>query len=236
NKIFGSAQPSLLLLCLQNLGKVFSDDGKRCLMDSRENIEALAFHSGLDIDHNVVPSLSEMQDSSVRELFETGKLGMFFSGRHMASELIKSVGSKINWFVAPTIHQTGKPRINMVSGPYGWVMGANTRYPQEAWELLKMLTSGDGEKRLARVGYNIPILKSLAYSGVFLSNPAHPAGMNKIFLDEAEFTVPSPASPYFNNLRFAQIIKDNSELIRQKSITVQQGAVSISKQANAIAE
>ena len=103
-------------------------------------------------------------------------------------------------------------------------------------ELLKMLTSGEGEKRLARVGYNIPILKSLAYSDIFLNNPAHPAGMNKIFLDEVEFTVPSPASLHFNNQRFSQIVRDNSELIRQKTITIKQGAENITQQVNAIAE
>ncbi|HBE04856.1 MAG TPA: hypothetical protein DC049_20615 [Spirochaetia bacterium] len=236
NKIFGSIQPSLFLLCLQNGGKIFSDDGKRCLMNSKENMEALTFHTELDIIYNVVPSRSEMQDSSIRELFETGKLGIFFSGRHMASELIKSVGSRINWFVAPSIHKTGRPNLNMINGPFGWVIGANTKYPQEAWELLKMLTSGEGEKRLARVGYNIPILKSLAYSDIFLNNPAHPAGMNKIFLDEVEFTVPSPASLHFNNQRFSQIVRDNSELIRQKTITIKQGAENITQQVNAIAE
>ena len=61
---------------------------------------------------------------------------------------------------------------------------------------LEWLVVGDCEKELARIGYNIPVIKKIAYSDLFLTNPNHPEGFNKIFMDEVEYTIPSPLTPH----------------------------------------
>jgi len=218
----------------QNGGRIFSEDGKNCLLNSPEALEAAQFLIALDLQHKVIPSISEIQDTSTQDLFLSQKLGMFFSGRYYVSDLQKMAGNTLKWGVAPAIHKEGRERVNTTPSPYGWVISSGTKNPEKVWELYEYLIIGEGEKMLAKAGYNIPILKSLAYSGLFLANPNHPKGVNKIFLDDVPYTLPSPVSLYIESSRFSTLVSDEMTKIKTGAISVDRGMEYLTKSVNDI--
>ncbi len=228
-KQFGCLIGYIPLLVYQNGGRVFSEDGKRCLLDSPEAIEAFKFLVDLRIKDEVMPSYTELRDTNQLQLFQTGRLGMFLSGRYYVP-IVSSVVKHFKWGVAPGLHK--KKRVNVCVGPYGWVMSKTVRHPDAAWKLMEWLVVGDCEKELARMGYNIPVIKKIAYSDLFLTNPNHPEGFNKIFMDEVEYTVPSPLTPYAPTDRWKRIIGEELELAYLEEQTAEEAAVKACKRIN----
>lgn len=228
-KEFGCRLVDVIPLIYQNGGSVFSPDGKKCLLNSPQAVEAFQYLVDLRIKDRVMPSASDMQAQNQLQLFQTGRLGMFLSGRHFVPIMQKQIKG-LNWGVAPGIHQ--KKRINMVIGPFGWVMSSKTRHKEAAWKLMEHLVVGDGVKELARAGYNIPAVKKIAESDMFLSNPNHPAGINKVFMDEVKYTVPSPLTPYAPTDRWQGIIAGELELACLKKQTAQQAAWNATRKIN----
>lgn len=231
---FGSLEPMVSALVLQNGGTVFSDDGKKCMLDTPAAEEAFEFWINLSMKHRVAPSAAERQDTDTISLFSTSRLAMIFSGRFFASTLINQ-NLPFNWSVAPTIHREGRERVNMMAGPYGWVISSRIKNPEEVWKLFEYLVVGKGAERLSRIGYNIPIVKSYAYSDLFLNNRAHPKGMNQIFLDEVPFTLPSPMSAYVDTGRMYQIFAEVRDLtINKKIVSGKYAAKEAARQINAL--
>ncbi|MDD3925727.1 MAG: sugar ABC transporter substrate-binding protein [bacterium] len=226
---FGCLISDISLLAAQNGGSVFSPDGKRCLLDSPQAVEAFRYLVDLRTKDGVMPSLSDMQNSNLLQLFQIGRLGMFLSGRFYVPILQEQVKG-FKWGVAPGLHQ--KKRVNMVTGPYGWVMSSKVKHPEAAWKLMEYLVAGNCEKELAKAGYNIPVIKSIAESEMFISNPKHMAGVNKVFMDEVKHTVPSPLTPYAPTDRWRTIISNELELAYLGKQTAKQAAVNATRKIN----
>ena len=85
---------------------------------------------------------------------------------------------------------------------------------------------------MAKVGYNIPIRKSHAFSDLFLSNPNHPQKINKIFLDEVPFTVPSEININVDQSRVTKIIGDEIINLRDGNTTPEKAAAGMAKEIN----
>jgi len=231
---FGSMEPMVAALVLQNGGKVFSDDGTKCMLDTPAAAEAFEFWINLSMKHRVTPSAVERQDTDTMSLFSTSRLGMIFSGMYFACTLINQ-NLPFKWSVAPTLHREGRERVNIMTGPYGWVISSKIKNHKEVWKLFEYLVVGKGAERLSRIGYNIPVLKSYAYSDLFINNPTHPKGMNQVFLDEVRFTVPSPMSAYVDLGRMYKIFADVRDLtINKKIFSGQYAAKEAARQINAL--
>ena len=230
-KQFGTLVPPLTLLIYQNGGKVFSEDGKKCLLDSPEVVESIQFLHDLRNKFRVAPSLSEGRDmSNIVALFHTGGLGMFFSGRYRVPSLEKLVNKKFSYSVAPSLQR--KNRVNLLTGPCGFVISSRTKHPEETFRLLEYLVAGEGEIRLAEIGYNIPVIKKIAYSDSFLTNPDHPEGINKLFLEEVIYTVPSPINIYISADRWHGIINEELDWVYLERKTPEEAAKTMSIRIN----
>ncbi|MDD5680194.1 MAG: sugar ABC transporter substrate-binding protein [Candidatus Omnitrophica bacterium] len=208
---FGTLLPRLDLLILQNGGEIFSPDGRKCLLDRPETTEAIQFLYDLRNKYQAAPSLSEEATVDEINFFAAGKLAMFFSGRYLVSDVQRIAGNKLRWSVAPSLHK--KKRVNMITGPCGWAISSKSAHPKEAFNLLEYLVAGKGELKLAEIGYNIPVIKKVAYSDAFLTNLTHPQGINKLFLEEAEYSFSSPLNFYVPTERWRQIMDDEIELV-----------------------
>lgn len=228
-KQFGCLPPPIQVLVYQAGGKVFSEEGKKCLLDSPQAIEAFQFLLDLRLKDKVVPSQGEVQDTNQLQLFQTGRLAMFFSGRHYVP-IVSNAVRNFKWGVAPALHH--KKRVNMVTGPFGWVMSKNVKHPEAAWKLMEWLVAGNCEKELAKAGYNIPVVKKIAYSDLFLTNPNHPAGFNKMFLDEVAYTIPSPMTVSVPTDRWQKIISEEMDLAYLGKQTAEQAAKNVAKKIN----
>ena len=228
---FGCLLRDVTILVYQNGGQVFSKDGKKCLLDSPDSIEAFQFLVNLRMKDKVMPSLTELRDTNQLQLFQMGRLGMFLSGRYYAP-LLTNLVKDFSWGVAPGLHQ--KKRVNVVTGPFGWVMSSKSGNKVAAWKLIEHLAAGDCEKQLAREGYNIPVIKGIAYSDLFLNNPSHPPGLNKVFLDEVKYTVPSQLTPYVPFDRWQRIILDELDLAYMGKQTAKQAAINATKKIDVV--
>jgi len=177
-----------------NGGKLFSDDQKRCLIDSKECVEAIRAVTDLALKHKVCPPIQVTRDVDPSIMFRTEKLAMSFFGRWSVPNFREEL--KFRWGVAPAPHL--KKRVNIMYGPNGFAIYKNTKYPEQVFRLLEFLVGPDHQRAMGRLGWNIPTNKIAAYSKDFLDNPEHPEGINKIFIDEEKYTIPAPSNPYIN--------------------------------------
>jgi len=98
------------------------------------------------------------------------------------------VQAGINFDVAP-----------MPSGPAGratsvnsagFVIAKDSKHPEAAFEFIKFALSEAGQKRLAELGFAIPVLKSVAESDAYLKQPGD---LNQqVFLDSVDFAQTKP--------------------------------------------
>ncbi|MDD3925651.1 MAG: sugar ABC transporter substrate-binding protein [bacterium] len=228
---FGCLIGDIPLLVAQNGGSVFSPDGRRCLLDNPQAIEAFQYLVDLKLRDRVMPSAGDLQSSNYLQLFQAERLGMFLSGRFYVSIMQEQVKG-VRWGVAPGLHQ--KKRINMVTGPYGWVMSSKVKHPEAAWKLMEHLVAGNCEEELAKAGYNIPVVKKIAESDMFLGNPNHMSRVNKVFMDEVKYAVPSPLTSYAPTDRWRQIIGDELDLAYLGKQTAWQAAVNAAGKINGL--
>ncbi len=125
-------------MILQNGGKIISEDGKRCLLNSPEAIEALEFVRQLHVTDKVVASETEaagiyqMGPSAMMAMGKTAMLGSGFGAYKQFS--------KINWDIVAPPEKKGGRRV-FHGGCWAYGISSKTRYPREAWELVKFLTS-----------------------------------------------------------------------------------------------
>ncbi|WP_342515543.1 ABC transporter substrate-binding protein [Sutcliffiella sp. FSL R7-0096] len=138
-------------------GSILSPDGTTAegYLNSEESLKALQFYQDLYLEHNV----ATMQLPPAA--FETGKLAMTILGSWDLRQLenIQDFSLEEDFGVAPL------PRGEYQVAPSGgWAVGisSQTKYPDEAWELVKFLTSYEGSKKFVEITGEIPARYSVA--------------------------------------------------------------------------
>lgn len=72
----------------------------------------------------------------------------------------------------------------------GFVISKDSKNPDAAWEFVKFALSEAGQKRLAELGFAVPVLQSVANSPAFLQQPGDLE--QKLFLDALEYAHMKP--------------------------------------------
>jgi ABC-type glycerol-3-phosphate transport system substrate-binding protein len=138
-------------------GSVLSPDGKTAdgYLNSEESLEALQFYQDLYFKHGV--ATMQLPPAAL----ETDKLGMTVLGSWdlSALESVPDFTLGEDYGVAPL--PRGK---NQVAPSGGWAVGisSKTKYPDEAWEFVKYLTSYEGSKKFVEITGEIPARYSVA--------------------------------------------------------------------------
>jgi multiple sugar transport system substrate-binding protein len=147
-------------------------------------IEALRFLTSLVTEHGVAPKPSEFAGFRMQDVFPLGFAAMWVDG---------------NWQIANTRaqHREGGRAFRFAAAPiprgphwvqdtaFGWTdmfgIASTTRYPDQAWELIKCLT---GEKRTVDLSFagKIPVWRATSESEEWLELDQMPP--NKAFLLE----------------------------------------------------
>jgi multiple sugar transport system substrate-binding protein len=164
-------------------GEIISDDHTKTLIGEGGARDAWAFIDSL-YKEGVTPtptSSSEYGD----DLFQPKVAAMTTIG-HWAVPGYVQAG--INFDIAP-----------MPSGPAGratsvnsagFVIAKDSKHPDAAFEFIKFALSEAGQKRLAELGFAIPVLKSVAEGDAYLKQPGD---LNqKVFLDSVDFAHMKP--------------------------------------------
>ncbi|MEV0380343.1 sugar ABC transporter substrate-binding protein [Nonomuraea sp. NPDC050643] len=166
-------------------GHVISPDGKKSGYDDPKTIEGLKFWTDL-IAAKQSPDLKTMTDTAPLQLFEAGKLAMYWGGSWNVAEFTKNDYTKDKVDVAPL--PKGEKQATIIHGVAN-VVSAKTEHPAEAWEFVKFLGSKPAAGILGKKG-PIP-----AYNGTQSDwVAAHPELKLQVFLDAVAYAVPYPVS------------------------------------------
>ncbi|MFG1927227.1 ABC transporter substrate-binding protein [Cryptosporangium sp. NPDC048952] len=166
-------------------GTVLSDDGKKSGYADPATIEGLKFWTDL-IEAGQSPSLKTLTDTQAINLFESGKIAMYYGGSWNAAEFSTNEYTKTRADVA--VLPQGKKRATIIHGLAN-VISAKSKHPAAATEFVKYLGSKEAAELLAKNGV-IPAYNGTQDAWV----KSHPEFNLQAFLDEVEYSVPYPVS------------------------------------------
>lgn len=123
-----------------------TSDMKHSALNTPEAGEAFAFFAGLYTNHKVVPpGLTAMGPQDVRTQLAQKKVAMIL-GSGWTPPIVNKINPDLNAFevlnCAPAPMKNKPATAIWLSS---WVMSPNTKHPDEAWELLKFITSKEME-------------------------------------------------------------------------------------------
>ncbi|HEY3781958.1 MAG TPA: extracellular solute-binding protein [Fimbriimonadaceae bacterium] len=213
---FVSAWPGLLAqsFALPTGGRELDDyaNPTKVLYDSPEMIRAYQFAADLMFKNQWVPSNQEITSvlqTNTDHLFSTQKVAMMEGGiwevPNIRKDLIPEKPGFFDWDL--TMFPAYKDGTRMFpSGGSGYSIVSSTKYPKEAWELLKFMTSPDVMQKVAAAGLAQPAIRRLAISEPWVPGPNTPLESqyphNRIVTDEAvKYVKFAPSSEYYPALQ-----------------------------------
>lgn len=167
-------------------GQVISPDGKSSGYDQPATISGLRFWTDL-MKAGVSPSLKSMTDTFPAQLFESGKIGMYYAGSWNAVEFAKNPTIKDD--IDVTVLPQGTKRAVVIHGLAN-VAYAKTKHPKEATEFLTFLGSKEAADIQAETGTVIPAFNGTQDAWVKSMPQYHLSA----FLDQLAYAVPFPTS------------------------------------------
>jgi multiple sugar transport system substrate-binding protein len=159
-------------------GSLFNEDRTACALNTPEAIAGAQFARDF-YEQNQRP-LGD--DAEVENLFNTGKVGMLWSGRWTTPGVRQN--AQFNWDVAE-MPQGEAESTWLFWGPY--LINADTANPEAAWEVLKQITSAEAMAKVAELGTNIPARTNQEAVDAFLNST--PPENNQAFIAGTEYAV-----------------------------------------------
>ncbi len=182
------------------------ENPKRCLLDDPASIEGLEFYVDLIHRHKVSPTPSALINlgMGVQMMFMTGKLAMFSSGIWETPILRKQ--KDFDWDVVMFPKGPAGKR-GFGTGGSAYCILRTTKYPREAWEVVKALTSPEAQTILADSGLAQPANRNIAESEHFARDDKLPR--NKKMLNAAVgFVTYDPFHPRWREINELYIVPE----------------------------
>lgn len=133
-------------------GYVISDDMKKSGFDDAKTLEGLNVIQEI-IDDGSMPPYSQQADNDPLALQEAGTVAMTFQGSWSASELSANDYLKEHIAIAPL--PKGPEGAVTMSNSLAWSGSAQSEHQDEAWQLIKYLTSEEAQKKQAALGVTL---------------------------------------------------------------------------------
>jgi multiple sugar transport system substrate-binding protein len=218
-----SAQEYYYNTIYQAGGQVISPDGKTSGYDQPATIAGLRFWTDL-IKASDSPDLKTMTDTQPLQLFESGKLAMYWGGSWNVSEFSKNEYTKARVDVVPL--PAGVKRATIIHGVAN-VVSAKTTHPEQAWEFVRFLGSKPAAEILGRNG-PIP-----AYEGTQAAWASANARFKvQYFLDAVAYAVPYPVSR--NTAAWTEVEAKHLTQAYSGKVDVETAAKALAKDMNAL--
>ncbi len=200
-----------LYILLDKGGSIWSPDYKECLLDSAAGIEAYQFVYDLQEVHRVALSVQAVLKEGLGESvgFKTGKAGMSMIWRFELPDLRKYISDRFKWDVASLPSFNGR-NIQFLHGPSGWSISKDTKYPEDCIRFMEFMVGETGQVETAKIGWNIPGNKKIAYSDYFLQNLNRDDSerINRLFLRAIDTFDGTLLNPYIPINRVNTIIDE----------------------------
>jgi multiple sugar transport system substrate-binding protein len=177
-----STQEVVYPFLVQNGVLPIADDRKSLQYDSPEGIEAIQFLYDLMYKDGSSPDGQYLTDNDPLQLFQSGKVAMIMSGSWMAKPYYDALKDKVDVQVLPS----RKTKANIIHG-VAWTGNANSKNPDDVWEVIKYLGSKEVALLQAESGTVIPAFTGTQDAWV----KAVPMNL-KIFIDSTSIAVPYP--------------------------------------------
>ena len=164
----------------QNGGLLFDNEREptRATLTDPAVVEAAQFYYDLSLKHKVAPNVAELQQTPQQELFIGGRVAMIYD--NVSAQVPFAKIDDFRWDVA--MLAMGKQRATPMS-ENGYAMSAVTQHPEEAWTLIKYLSSPDAVSVIIGAGGALPCLEAFSESDVYDIRPA--------FLESVTYSKPS---------------------------------------------
>ncbi|HEY3284718.1 MAG TPA: sugar ABC transporter substrate-binding protein [Armatimonadota bacterium] len=187
-KVFGTYLPDPMTTILANGGSIFSDGGRRCVIDNPRAREALQMRLDMMYRDKVAPAPVDLQDTSNMQLFESGRLAMMPGRTYMVIDFNKSIEG-FEYDVAP---MPGIRRKVTRLAVGGICVAASSRHQEAAWKLARFYSDARGGQRYLCTQKNcVPAITRLAWSPKgFLQGPPHNVSVFVSSLKDAEILAP----------------------------------------------
>jgi multiple sugar transport system substrate-binding protein len=167
-------------------GYIVSPDGKKSGYDSPQAIKGLEFWTNL-IKEKVSPDQKQMTDTAPYQMFEAGKIAMYWGGSWDAVEFGNNALTKAQADVS--VLPAGAQRATVIHGLAN-VVFARSKHKAQAIDFAKFLGSKQAAEIEGSTGTVIP-----AYTGTQDAwIKAHPQFHLQSFLDELPYSQPYPVS------------------------------------------
>ncbi|MFJ1707675.1 ABC transporter substrate-binding protein [Kitasatospora sp. NPDC088346] len=171
---------------LQAGGTIISPDGTSSGFDQPAAVTGLKFWTDL-IKAGASPSLKSMTDTYPSQLFDSGKIAMYYGGSWNTLEFSKNPNLQGN--VDVTVLPQGTKRAGVIHGLAN-VAYAKTKHPKEAAAFLAFLGSKDAAEIGAKEAGVIPAFNNTQQAWLSATPQFH----LQSFLDEVAYSVPYPTS------------------------------------------
>jgi multiple sugar transport system substrate-binding protein len=166
-------------------GHVISPDGRKSGYDDPKTIAGLRFWTDM-IEAKQSPDLKTMTDTAPLQLFEAGKIAMYWGGSWNVAEFSANEYTKDKVDAAPL--PKGEKQATIIHGVAN-VVSAKSEHPDQAWQFVKFLGSKEAADILGEKG-PIPAYNGTQGSWV----KAHPEFNLQTFVDAVDYAVPFPVS------------------------------------------
>jgi multiple sugar transport system substrate-binding protein len=174
-----------------NGGRLINVDNNATRLDAPESIGALQFIRDLMHRHHVSPPPSEFANTDPIKTFSAGRSAMVVSAAATATTQLRAVDD-FEWDAAPMPAGPGLRRGERRThgGGSGWVLARQGAHRDEAWALMKHITSKETVTDLARAGWSPPRL-SVLDSKLWL-DPETPPKAKAVMRDAFKVIVTNP--------------------------------------------
>jgi multiple sugar transport system substrate-binding protein len=185
-------------------GKLFSDDGTRCLIDSDEGIQALEFYVQL-CNAGLVESQRELDLA-----FGQGRIGFTISGDWLLNQLRRNPDAPRYGLSRVPAPENGES-ISFAGGEY-LVVPRNSPHAQEAQLFISFLLRPENNLKLCRAIGFIPSNRAAAHNPHFTDDP-----FRQVFTDQLESSRPTPVHPRW--IEMEELIERAVESAMYKALT-----------------
>lgn len=218
-------------------GKLFSEDGKTCTMDSPEVKKGIRFWADLRLKHHVMPTSSEAQSMAPTGawgtdalLFRESMVAMTISGRWMCIQYREQ--KDLEWDVVSV--PRGKYRFTTLASK-SYAIPKSCRNKEAAVAFIRHLLGKENQLLVANYGDGIPSLNDPEITKAFKYNPEYPNEKNnQLHLDEMKYARTAEYSPYINNIDVNAVLSMELDKMWLEQQTPEQACDRIAKRINAI--
>ena len=120
-------------------GSIWSEDGKRCILNSDAAVEGIRHLQDVIYEDKAVPTMAEYTVEAAGDLFRAEKVAMFLGGAWLTPAFTRDVPDLKFGIALPPVGPQGK-RICFVHQCL-WEMSTQTKHPDASWKLIKHLVS-----------------------------------------------------------------------------------------------